>query len=424
MKLKFGVKWNWVLVIAFGSIHAWAPQQETCGRPADVYFLLDSSGSISPGDFRKELRFTNDVTEMFDTDSGAVRVGVLSFSQTVTPHIGLGEYADRSDLLTRIASVPYEGRGTNTAEALAFLCDKGMSLEQTRPDVPRVAIVLTDGMSQNMTATLQNAALVHRSAITVFVIGIGSQVDRKELEAIGSSPTVSHVFMIDNFDALDHIKENLASQACDAKPVTPAPDPNQMQADVDSEFISFGRCSPKRPLDLVFAVDTAAIGALNARHVLAFIANFSEHINMDDNLVTITTVTNGCASGDIDDRPSVDAQSVKDKLSFYEVPRFNELLGNMRLKAADGRRNAAHIGIAFVNARLTESEFKESRKEKGRAKYQRTTIFVVGVGPHVDSGQLKALTLNGGELLQASSFPGLMEVANHLLYSMCLFGVV
>lgn len=46
-----------------------------------------------------------------------------------------------------------------------------MSRESTRAGLPHIAVVLTDGMSQNMKETLQEAAAVHEAGISVFVIG-------------------------------------------------------------------------------------------------------------------------------------------------------------------------------------------------------------------------------------------------------------
>jgi len=48
---------------------------------------------------------------------------------------------------------------------------QGMSASVTREGVPRVAIILTDGMSQTPLATADQARLVHQQGITVFVIG-------------------------------------------------------------------------------------------------------------------------------------------------------------------------------------------------------------------------------------------------------------
>ena len=53
-----------------------------------------------------------------------VRVGAVSFSKTVTPQFGLGEYEGKDDMLKRIEQISYEGLGTNTGEALNYLYTK------------------------------------------------------------------------------------------------------------------------------------------------------------------------------------------------------------------------------------------------------------------------------------------------------------
>lgn len=47
--------------------------------------------------------------------------------------------------------------------------------------------------------------------------GIGRQVDEDELAAMASKPTGKYMFMIDNFDVLEEIKEQLAIKACEGK---------------------------------------------------------------------------------------------------------------------------------------------------------------------------------------------------------------
>ena len=48
---------------------------------------------------------------------------------------------------------------------------QGLNTDKVRPDVPKIAIILTDGMSQNMRETLEEAKVVHAAGIIVFVIG-------------------------------------------------------------------------------------------------------------------------------------------------------------------------------------------------------------------------------------------------------------
>lgn len=49
---------------------------------------------------------------------------------------------------------------------------------------------------------------------SVFAVGI-ADVDFNELQVIGSKPTDRHVFVVDDFDAFDTIKENLITFICE-----------------------------------------------------------------------------------------------------------------------------------------------------------------------------------------------------------------
>ncbi len=44
-------------------------------KPADIVFLLDSSGSILASDFMKQLNFLRDVVDVLDVSSNQTRVG-------------------------------------------------------------------------------------------------------------------------------------------------------------------------------------------------------------------------------------------------------------------------------------------------------------------------------------------------------------
>merc|ERR1712035_19997 len=49
---------------------------------------------------------------------------------------------------------------------------------------------------------------------SVFAIGV-ADVDFVELQSIGSKPSDRHVFVVDDFDAFDTIKENLITFICE-----------------------------------------------------------------------------------------------------------------------------------------------------------------------------------------------------------------
>jgi hypothetical protein len=181
-------------------------------------------------------------------------------------------------------------------------------------------------------------------------------------------------------------------------------------------------CTPRNPLDIVFAVDTAAIGESNTKFVLQFIGNISDRLNMVLGDSTIMTVGNGCSESELDERPTSDPKKVKEGLSMYETPKYDELMKNMRLKAAGGRFKTHHIGIMFATDRLSPYEYSQTERQMWRANFQRISIFVLGIGHRVDEDEYRALTINGGHYLSVPSFEDLAQVGNALLYDLCIFG--
>lgn len=68
------------------------------GKPAEIFFLLDSSSSIWIVDFRKQLKFVSDLLDSFDLGPNSTRVGVASFSYRYYENIRLGLYDNVDDI--------------------------------------------------------------------------------------------------------------------------------------------------------------------------------------------------------------------------------------------------------------------------------------------------------------------------------------
>ena len=84
-----------------------------------------------------------------------------------------------------------------------------------RPNIPNLAIVLTDGNSNNPALTKTEAEKLRKAGTTVLAIGIGSGISKAELNSIATDPDSTHVFTADNFDALKTLKALLATKACE-----------------------------------------------------------------------------------------------------------------------------------------------------------------------------------------------------------------
>lgn len=82
-------------------------------------FVLDASSSIWPPDFDKQIAFVQDVVRSLFAFGGAMRVGLLSYSDEATTRWSLGTYGGDEEAIVRAAGRLTQTKGrTNTAEAL------------------------------------------------------------------------------------------------------------------------------------------------------------------------------------------------------------------------------------------------------------------------------------------------------------------
>ena len=181
-------------------------------------FVLDSSGSIGNTNFQKIRNFVNMVISDLDITPRRTQVGVIVFSTDVSVSFNLNSYSNRQELTSAVNRIPYLGSGTNTADALYTLINQGyVGARPVAQGVPRVAMVVTDGMSDNPALTKTAAEALRRvPSITTYAIGIGS-AKITELRTIASTRNGQKlVRYISNFDLteLERLQEDLREQAC------------------------------------------------------------------------------------------------------------------------------------------------------------------------------------------------------------------
>lgn len=146
------------------------------------------------------------------------QVGVIVFSSRAYIEFGLTTYSSRASLSSAINNLRYTGGGTNTAAALTLLTNLGFTgARPVNEGVPRVAIVVTDGQSNDFSATLRAAQVLQQNAsITTYAVGIGS-ADSRELNAIASTRNGRKlVYSISGFVSSEvrRLQEDLNQQAC------------------------------------------------------------------------------------------------------------------------------------------------------------------------------------------------------------------
>ena len=194
-----------------------------CTSSIDIVFVLDASGSVRSNNFVTMKNFVKNVASNFDIGDNRTHVGIIRYSDNnanlTSIILSLGSINNTNELNTFIDNITYTGGKTATHSALNLL-PTAFNTSRTDQGIPRVAIVFTDGQSNNPTLTAQAAQSVHASTgIIVYSIGIGNNVDENELNTIASSS--SNVFLISSFSAGDFaaLLLPLRTTACTSKSV-------------------------------------------------------------------------------------------------------------------------------------------------------------------------------------------------------------
>ncbi|XP_051908747.1 collagen alpha-1(XII) chain-like isoform X2 [Hippocampus zosterae] len=191
------------------------PSWAVCkGAKADVLFLIDGSWSIGEESFVKVAHFVSDMIAAFDVVGPAgMQVSFVQYSDDAKTEFKFNSYQDKGVAMAAPHHIRYKGGNTKTGVALKHTYERAFTVENgMRRNVPKVVVVITDGRSQD--EVRKNAARLQHAGYTVFAVGV-ADVDFVELQEISSKPSERHVFVVDDFDHFDTIKENLISFICE-----------------------------------------------------------------------------------------------------------------------------------------------------------------------------------------------------------------
>ncbi|XP_069782999.1 integrin alpha-X-like isoform X3 [Narcine bancroftii] len=175
----------------------------------DMAFLIDGSGSVSRNDFWQMKKFIKAILQKFNHIS--TQFAVVQFSSSVQEEFNFNTYNSVSHKQNLVNGISQMRGGTNTPRGMLFVANEiFVSRAGARQDARRVMITITDGESQQ-TNFHEAIKAANQKNIIRYAIGVGKSFDsysaRTELNTIASS--VKNVFQVDNFQALDNIKNEL-----------------------------------------------------------------------------------------------------------------------------------------------------------------------------------------------------------------------
>lgn len=177
---------------------------------ADIYFLIDGSGSIQTDDFEDMKAFMNEIISMFKVGTDRVRFGVVQYASTPQTEFVISRYNSATQLKEAIKVIQQTGGGTNTGDALRYM--QSLFKNAARDNVPQFLLVVTDGKSQDQVA--KAAEELRQQGIVIYTIGVKQAIEA-ELELIAGSK--DQTFFVNNFDSLNIIKHDIVRDICSPK---------------------------------------------------------------------------------------------------------------------------------------------------------------------------------------------------------------
>uniref|UniRef100_A0A8C7X7P0 Collagen type XIV alpha 1 chain n=1 Tax=Oryzias sinensis TaxID=183150 RepID=A0A8C7X7P0_9TELE len=186
-----------------------------CKTPAiaDIVILVDGSWSIGRINFRLVRTFLENLVRAFSVDFDKTRIGLAQYSGDPRIEWHLNTHSSKEAVIEAVKNLPYKGGNTLTGLALTFILENSFKPESgSRPGVPKIGILITDGKSQD--DVIPPAQSLKDAGIELFAIGV-KNADENELKAIASPPEETHVYNVADFSVMSDIVEGLTKGVCD-----------------------------------------------------------------------------------------------------------------------------------------------------------------------------------------------------------------
>ena len=180
------------------------------GLPADMCFVLDSSGSVRANNFAKEKRFVTDLINALHIGDDMVRVGVITYSSDVHVSVSVNDNNEKHSLKNSVDRINYIGGTTNTGPAIARMTNI-MNTSSSRNLIQQLGIVITDGGSDDYNEVVSAVNEAKSKGIRMISVGVGVGVNETELQTIASHTSLVH--QVDSFAALNDIKQHIIADA-------------------------------------------------------------------------------------------------------------------------------------------------------------------------------------------------------------------
>ncbi|XP_056236933.1 collagen alpha-6(VI) chain-like [Seriola aureovittata] len=362
---------------------------------ADIFFLMDDSGSIGNEDFKDMQKFIIGFIKAFHIGENHVRIGLVKYSKNPTVVFEPTTYSDGKTIEKAVENILHEGGGTNTGQALEYMKQEIEKAKNTRGyKVPQYLIVITDGKSQDEVKA--PAKDLRDQGLTIFAVGVKESDQKQLVEIAGDS---ENTFFVSSFDALTHLKDDIIRTIC-------SPD-----------------ACKDIPLDIMFLVDSSwSISDEDYLKMKDFIKSIIKKSAIGQNQVHVGVMQ---YSTDPQLEFKLDRHYSKDKL-LNVIDAMQHIKQNTQTGKA-----ITEVSRYFTNSQggrpglgqrlviITDGESQDD--VKGPAATLRDSgveIYAIGVG-EAKYPQLVELGGSVENSFYLSRFDALKELENHLILKLC-----
>lgn len=437
--------------------------------PVDISLIIDSSRSIHPFDFQRQINFLVKFVTLFDISPNRVRVAAVSFGLKVIQQgaFTFNKYGSTEEVQSGLRGIRYRGgeygEGTNTALALAFVRKK--IFRDARPEAKKLCIVLTDGRSTDPKKTQEEAALLKSEDVQMVAIGIGTLISMEELKGIASNSDL--VFTVGNHSLLQTIKKQLILAICtdveivtvvppiendknvenvtkeiplqndeNVKEVTTRPvldinndigeitiqsviDKNKDISEVTTQPVIDKNKGCHGLLDINFVFNPSQVGT---RRIIRFIENViaTEALANDDVRVGIITVPFPDMTGFRLNRYK-NKSEIKTHFDEYRINLIAPQVADLRLEAFlsmnGGRPGARKLGIIFLRGKIDDAI--EAIIEAKSAHADGIEIYVITTGYTNDKLITNNIATDAEHVLSVSSSNDLPDLSDKFVNLIC-----
>lgn len=167
-------------------------------KSVDLMLILDGSGSIGDETFQALLDFSVHVARRINISEHGSQMGIIQYAESPKLEITLNQYSHFNQMERAIQRIKYLSGSTNTGAALKLTLERGFQ-EARGGGIPKVAITITDGQSQDSVS--EAAQQLRNAQVMMYAIGVTNLVNVHQLHQIAGNP--ARVLTVESFDELN-----------------------------------------------------------------------------------------------------------------------------------------------------------------------------------------------------------------------------